>query len=259
MAKQSIFGRIAQLTKANINSMLDSAEDPEMMLDQMVRDYTNNIAEAEEAVAQTIGNLRMLEADMAEDQQAAQEWGTKAIAASRKGDEFRSAGDAASADKFDNLAKVALQRQISAEGEIKAATPQVEQQRQVVDKLKAGLDNMRGKLTELQGKRSELVGRAKMAEAQSKVQDAVKSIDIMDPTSDLGRFEDKIRREEAKVAGHAELAASSLDAQFESLDDVSEVTEVEARLAELKAGSSPTGSLGSGSSAPSTSSGTTDW
>ena len=61
MVKQSIFGRVAQLAKANINAMLDSAEDPQKMLDQMVRDYTDNIAEAETAVAQTIGNLRMIE------------------------------------------------------------------------------------------------------------------------------------------------------------------------------------------------------
>ena len=65
--KQSIFGRMAQLAKANINSLLDQAEDPQKMLDQMVRDYTNNIAEAEAAVAQTIGNLRMLQDDYNED------------------------------------------------------------------------------------------------------------------------------------------------------------------------------------------------
>ena len=101
MAKQTIFGRIAQLTKANINALIDAAEDPEKMLDQMVRDYTNNIREAEAAVAQTIGNLRLLEKDHAEDVKAAQEWGTKALAASNKADEFRAAGDVANADKFD--------------------------------------------------------------------------------------------------------------------------------------------------------------
>ena len=51
MVKQSIFGRISTLAKANINAMLDKAEDPQKMLDQMVRDYTNNIVEAEQAVA----------------------------------------------------------------------------------------------------------------------------------------------------------------------------------------------------------------
>ena len=59
---------------------------------------------------------------------------------------------------------------------------------------------------------------------------------MMDPTSEVNRFEDKIRREEARVRGAQELAASSLDAQFESLDDLGELTEVDARLAALKAG-----------------------
>jgi phage shock protein A len=253
MTKQTIFGRISQLTRANINALIDSAEDPERMLDQMVRDYTNNISEAEDAVAQTIGNLRLLEQDMAEDQAAVQEWGNKALAASRKADEFRQRGDMANADKFDNLAKIALERQLQYESEVKAAMPQIETQRQVVEKLKTGLQGMKQKLSELQAKRSELISRAKMAQAQTKVHEAVKSIDVMDPTSELGRFEEKIRREEAKVAGHAELAASSIDTQFESLEDMGEQAEIEARLAALKAGTSPAalgaataGALGTG-------------
>lgn len=236
MAKQSIFGRISQLVRANINALLDEAEDPEKMLDQMVRDYTNSIADAEAAIAETIGNLRLLEDDHREDVDAAREWGEKALAASRKGDELRGAGDAAGADKFDNLAKVALSRQISSENEAKAAEPQIAAQTEVVDKLKNGLNGMKQKLVELQNKRSELVARSKTAEAQRQVQDAVKSIDILDPTSEIGRFEDKIRREEAIVRGQAEIAASSLDAQFNELDDLGELTEVDARLAALKAG-----------------------
>ena len=236
MVKQSIFGRISQLVRANINALLDEAEDPQKMLDQMVRDYTNSIADAEAAIAETIGNLRLLEDDHREDVDAAKEWGDKALAASRKADELRGAGDAAGADKFDNLAKVALSRQISSENEAKAAEPQIAAQTEVVDKLKAGLNGMKQKLVELQNKRNELVARAKTAQAQRQVQDAVKSIDILDPTSDLGRFEQKIRREEALVRGQAEIAASSLDAQFNELDDLGELTEVDARLAALKAG-----------------------
>ena len=113
MSKQSIFGRISQLVRANVNALIDQAEDPQLMLDQMVRDFTNAIADAEAAIAETIGNLRLLEDDHREDVEAAREWGEKALAASRKGDELRSAGDTADADKFDNLAKIALQRQIS--------------------------------------------------------------------------------------------------------------------------------------------------
>ena len=235
MAKQSILGRISQLVRANINALIDQAEDPQMMLDQMVRDFTNAIADAEAAIAETIGNLRLLEDDHREDVEAAREWGDKAIAASRKGDELRTSGDTAAADKFDNLAKVALSRQISSENEAKAAEPQIAAQTEVVDKLKAGLNGMKEKLVQLQNKRSELVARSKTAEAQKQVHDAVKSIDILDPTSEIGRFEDKIRRQEAVVRGQAELAASSLDAQFNELDDLGELTEVDARLAALKA------------------------
>jgi phage shock protein A len=109
----------------------------------------------------------------------------------------------------------------------------------VVDKLKQGLDQMKGKLNELTSKRNELVARSKTVQAQTQVHDALKSINIMDPTSEVGRFEQKIRREEAKVRGQQELAASSLDAQFNSLEDLGEQTEIEARLAALKSGGSP--------------------
>ncbi|GIT81938.1 membrane protein [Leifsonia sp. LS1] len=238
MAKQSIFGRISQLLKANINSLLDQAEDPEKMLDQMVRDFTNSIADAESAIAETIGNLRLLEDDHREDVEAAQEWGTKALAASKQADSYRSSGDTVNADKFDNLAKVALQRQISSENEAKAAEPQIASQTEIVDKLKSGLNGMKQKLEQLKSKRAELIARAKSAQAQSQVLDAVKSVDILDPTSEVSRFEEKIRREEAKVRGAQELAASSLDAQFNQLDDLGELTEVEARLAALKSGGS---------------------
>ncbi|HOB56084.1 MAG TPA: PspA/IM30 family protein [Rhodoglobus sp.] len=239
MAKQSILGRISQLLKANINALIDQAEDPQLLLDQLVRDYTNSIAEAESAVAQTIGNLRLMEQDHAEDIDAAADWGRKALAASSKADELRAGGNSTDADKFDNLAKIALGKQVSSENEAKAVEPTIASQTTVVEQLKSGLDGMRAKLSELTAKRDELVARAKSAAAQSQVIDAVKSIDLLDPTSEISRFEDKIRREEAKVLGQQEIAASTLDAQFESLDDLDKQAEVDARLAALKAGSAP--------------------
>ncbi|MDT9688382.1 PspA/IM30 family protein [Streptomyces sp. P9(2023)] len=234
MSKQTILGRVTQLAKANINALLDQAEDPQKMLDQLIRDYSNNISEAEQAVATTIGNLRLMEQDHQEDVAAAKEWGEKALAASKKGDTLRAAGQTAEADRFDNLAKVALGRQLQSEKEATTAEPTIAAQTEVVEKLKTGLDQMKGKLGELQAKRDELVARAKSAQAQNTMMDAVKNIDVLDPTSELSRFEDKVRREEAKAMGKQELAASSLDAQFEQLDALGDSAEIEARLAALK-------------------------
>jgi phage shock protein A len=232
--KQTILGRVKQLAKANINALLDQAEDPGKMLDQLIRDYTNNIGEAEEAVSQTIGNLRLMEADRDEDAKAVKEWGDKALAASTRADSLRAAGNAAEADKFDNLAKVALERQMGAERQVANAEPMIAGQTDVVDQLKTGLNTMREKLAQLKSKRDELVARSKTASAQSQVHDALKSINVMDPTSEVSRFEEKVRREEARVKGQQELTASSLDAQFETLESYANNAEIENRLAALK-------------------------
>jgi phage shock protein A len=236
MAQSSILGRVGQLVRANINAVLDSAEDPEKMLNQMVLDYTDSIREAEEAVAQTIGNLRLQEDDAKEASEAAAEWGSKAAAASTRADEMRAAGNTADADRFDGLAKIAIKRQIGFEEQVATFGPQIEQQTALVNQLKDGLNVMRSKREELVQKKDQLIARAKMAQAQVQVQQSIKSVNIMDPTSEVSRFEEKVRHEEAKAKGMAEVASSSLDAQFESLDDASDDLEVDNRLAALKKG-----------------------
>lgn len=249
--KQTILGRIGQLTRANINALLDRAEDPEKMLDQMVRDFTNAIADAEEAVAQTIAGLRMAEADYKEDISAAEDWGRKALAASQRADQMRASGDEAGAGKFDTLAKTAITKQIQHENEAKQAEPSIASQRQAVEKLKSGLVTMKTQLGDLKSRRDALVARARSAEAQEKVQKAMGSISVLDPTSELSRFEDRIRRQEALASGRAEAQAATLDSQFEELEASSANVEVEARLAALKSGGSPK-AVTSGQGAPAT-------
>ena len=236
MVQSSILGRIGQLVRANINAILDDAEDPEKMLDQLVRDFTDNISEAEEAVAQTIGNLRLVEDDAREAREAVDEWGSKAAAASRRADELRSEGNTAEADRFDELAKVALRRQIGYESQAKTLETQASQQGELAEKLKDGLNKLRVRREELVQKRDELVSRAKMAQAQKQVQTSLRSVSVMDPASEISRYEERVRREEAQVRGMEEVAASSIEEQFASLDSADDELEVDARLAQLKGG-----------------------
>ena len=235
MAQTSILGRMGQLIRANINGLLDHAEDPEKMLDQLIRDFTNNMSEAEDAVAQTIGNLRMVQDDAKEASDAAADWGSKAAAASSKADELRAAGSTADADKFDTLAKLALERQIGLEDQGKSFQTQIDQQSNLVAQLKDGLTKMRSRRDELVQKRDELVARAKLAQAQTDVQKTIKSVSVMDPTSELSHYEEKVRRQEALAQGMAEVNASDLDSQFADLTDAQTETEVATRLAALKA------------------------
>ena len=240
MAKETIFTRITRLAKANINALIDKAEDPEKMLDQMIRDYTNAIIEAEAATAQTIGNLRLAEKDHAEYVAEATENGSKALAASNKADEYRAAGNITEADKFDNLAKLALNKQLQAEKSAANLEPSIVSQTQVVNQLKDGLEKMRANLEEVKYKRDELAARHKTAQAQSQVNEALKSFSVLDPTSEMSRYEDKVRREEAKVIGQQEVAASSLSSQLSALEDLERESTVADRFAALKAKNKPT-------------------
>jgi phage shock protein A len=234
MTKQTVLGRVSQLARANIHALLDQAEDPQKTIDQLIRDYSDNIREAEETVTATLRQLRLMQQDHAEDVAAAVEWGGKALAASRKADELRITGGFTEADRFDNLARIALGRQLQSEKEATAAEPVIATQTETVGRLTAGLGRMKTKLVELQDERDELVARSRSARTRHTVLDSVESVDVLDPTGDLNRFEGKVRREEARARGWGELAASSLDTQFESLDSLSDTAEIDARLARLK-------------------------
>jgi phage shock protein A len=233
---QSILGRVGQLVRANVHTLLDQAEDPEQMLDQLVRDFTSNIREAEAAVAQMIGSLRLLEDDQREASEAVNEWGQKALAASRKADEMRAGGQAAEAERFDALARVALRRQIGYEEQARTLEGQVRQQREVADTLREGLEKLRLKRTELVQKRDELVSRSKMAGARVRIQQAIGQASALDPTSELSRFEERVRRTEAEAQGLEEVAVSPLEGQFAQLEADQDDQEVETRFARLKSG-----------------------
>lgn len=238
MARQSIFRRIMNIFRANSHAALDAVEDPQKMLDQLNRDFADNIGKAETSIAETIGNLNLLRADREDNLNAATNWGAKAVSASQRADTYRSRGDIENADKYDALAKSALGRQIRAESNAAALEAPIESQAQVVEQLKVGLNSMREKQSALAAKSASLVARKKTADAQSQMLDAAKAVNVSDPSSELGRFESNIRRQEALVAGKAELAASSLDAQFNELEDLGELSLVEDRLAALKSGGS---------------------
>src|SRR6476469_5154629 len=73
-----IIDRISQLTRANVNDMLDRAEDPEKMLNQILRDMETNIREAREQVASMIAQEKEIEIDLSKSQRLSSEWGEKA-------------------------------------------------------------------------------------------------------------------------------------------------------------------------------------
>ena len=234
--KQSILGRIAQLTTANINALIDKAEDPQKMLDQMVRDYTNS-------------HRRGRAGRRADDRQPAAGRGRP-----RRGRRRREGVGRQGARRLQQgrpAARLGPGRRgrplrPARQGRAGQADRRRErgQGRRPDDRRSRARSSRssrpawsacRASSTSCSPSATSSSPAHNTAEAQAKVNDAIKSIDILDPDQRADRYEDQRppRRGEGRSASRSS-PRRSLDAQFAELEADAGQLEVEARLAELK-------------------------
>ncbi|MDQ3703133.1 MAG: PspA/IM30 family protein [Chloroflexota bacterium] len=205
-----ILDRMSTILRANINAMLDQAEDPEKTLDQLIRDMGDAIGQARGQVAEMIAQEKLLEADMERNTSLGREWGQKAEMAITRGAE--------------DLAKEALRRKIDYDKNAQAYTSQLQAQEEVVYKLKHDLEQLENKYESAVRNRDALISRHRRAVAQQKVAQTAAQLTSLDPTSDLARMEERIRMEEARAAAITEVnRRPSLDDQFAALEGDSEL------------------------------------
>ena len=249
MSKRGTIGRVTQLSRADVNDLIDSAEDPQRVLDQLVRDYAATIAEAEQAIAELVCNLGANELDQEEDTGAVAAWSREAEATSQTADRLRAAGGAAEADRFDDLARIALERQLTVENDIKIVQHAIAAQAESIETLANGLHQMRIKLSELMHQRDKAMGRSSSRQAQSPHESGAAprdgrtgprggragSGDPLDPASEVARFEQLVHREEARARGAVEGQAPP-EPLFAGLGQLASDAEIEERLMALKTG-----------------------
>lgn len=214
----SIFDRISTILRGNINSMLDRAENPEIVIDQIIRDMASAIAEARGQVADMIAQEKIIQANVERDRRLAEEWNQKAILAVQRG--------------RDDLAREALRRKTDFDENARVYDQQLQAQSQMVDKLKAQLQQLESKYEDAKRNREILIARHRRAETQQKVAQVSAQLNTMDPSAELGRMEERIRFAEARAEAQAELGETGFDDDFAAL---SADSEVDGQLAALKA------------------------
>lgn len=238
MSKRGIIGRVAQLSHANVNAVVDAADNPRQAVDQLVRDYAATIAEAEHAIADLEGNRRVTADDQREDAEAAELWAAAAAETSQTADELRAGGDAAAADRFDNLARIALGRELAAENDVDVSQHTIAAQTESVETLTRGLGQMHSKLWELTRRRNSLGVLRRGAYGQRRnTSQEITNVDVMDPAGEVALFQDVVGREESSLRGGATQARSSEAAAGEFGDpdrDGRHEAEIEERLQSLK-------------------------
>jgi phage shock protein A len=215
-----ILDRISTILRSNINSALDKAEDPEKMLDQIIRDMGNAIEEAKGQVALVIAQEKQIEAERSNTQKQQQQWADRAEKAVRAG--------------RDDLATEALRRKRDLDNIIATYSQQYEAQHQMSSKLRGQLDLLQNKYDDAVRNRDVMIARHRQALASQKINKQIAAISGLDHSSELARMDQRIRQEEALAAAHEELqsSTSSVEDQFRMLEAHDNVDE---DLKQLKA------------------------
>jgi phage shock protein A len=213
-----IFGRVSDILKANVNELIDKAEDPAKMMDQMIREMHESLREAKIEVARAIADEKRLQQQLKQNQSQSKNWESKAMLALKKGDE--------------RLATEALKQKKTYDQLVTSIQPQWEQQNTLSSKLKDSLRALESKIDEARRKKEILVARQKRAEAQKKIHDVMSGMNDRSAFATFDRMEQKVMEIEAQADAAVELEMESLDDQFKALEAGSEVDD---ELAALKA------------------------
>jgi len=217
-----ILERMSTLVRANINAMLDSAEDPEVMLSQILRDMETEIGKARSQVADMMAQERLFKDDMKAEQDKSEHLNSRAEHYVREGN--------------DAMAKEALKRKADADANQNVIQQQLTAQSDMVSRLREQLDALQEKYKQAVANRDNLLARYRRAKVQQQVSQTMNNLDITDYSGDLARMENRIRRTEARAGAEAELTSDSMDDDINNdFDDAERGTQVDDALAALKA------------------------
>jgi phage shock protein A len=204
-----LFSRLKTLISSNVNDLINKAENPEKMLNQLLIDMNTQLIESKKAVAMAIADEKKLERETANQESQAQDWEKKAMLAVRAGK--------------DDLAREALLRKQEYENAAVEYRKQWEAQLAAVDKLKSSLRELQNKIDEAQRKKNLLIARAKRAEAQQKIQSTMSSVaGNRSAFNAFDRISQKVDQMEAQADAAKELddfsADNDLEKKFKELE-----------------------------------------
>jgi phage shock protein A len=210
--------RVSDILKANINRMLDEAEDPEAVLDQLIQEMQETYRKSKIEVAKALADEKRLKHLTQTNQEMAHKWGRKAVLAVEKSD--------------DDLAREALKRKRSYEDIGHEFESQWNEQKKVTDVLRENLFGLESKIDEARRKKSLLSARQKRALAQKKLQDTLEQATSEQTYLTIGKFEEKITEIEARAEAEIDLIDGEFEGRFRELDRRGD--NIEDELAELK-------------------------
>jgi phage shock protein A len=213
----ALLERVSTLVRANLNDLIDKAEEPEKMIKQVILDMQNQLLQVKTQVAIAIADQHLLEKKHKENADKVTEWMRKAELAVDK--------------KEDDLARASLQRVESYRELSENFTQQVTDQKAQVENLKSALRKLEQKLTEAEAKADVLMAQQRRARAVTKASDARIAMGDSSKAATFDRMKRKVAHSEAVSEAKSEMAGANIDDRLAALEKEDRIEQL---LAELK-------------------------
>ncbi|OUS68635.1 phage shock protein A [Paenibacillus sp. MY03] len=202
----SLFKRLRDLTLSNVYSLIEKAEDPIKLTDQYIRDMTEDLQDAEKAVASQIALEKKFK-KLYEEQEAL---------FLKRSEQAQIAVQEGNVD----LARRVLEDKQSVEKKMVEYKEAFADNQLLANNLRAKLDEMRKQLEDMKNKRETLVARYQAAKTQTQINKTMSGFGSGTAAAGMKRMEEKMLQAEAMAEATNDLAASkgkSLDDEFANL------------------------------------------
>jgi len=199
-----LLDRVSTLMRANLNDLLDRAEDPEKVIVQLLRDMENQLMQVKTQVAASIADEKRLHQRFQENQAKSEDWERKAELALDKGDE--------------ELAKEALSRRNSFRESAQGFEAQWKEQNAQVTLLKDALRDLERKIDDAKARKDLLIARSRRAKAETNIRETMVGIGRTNATSEFSRMEERVSEQEARARAATELDTDTLESRFSALE-----------------------------------------
>ncbi len=214
----ALLERVGTLIRANLNDLIDKAEEPEKMIKQVILDMQNQLLQVKTQVAIAIADQHVLERKQAENDEKHAEWTRKAELAVDKGQ--------------DDLARAALDRAVNYKQMQESFAQQVADQKVQVEELKTALRKLEQKLLEARSMSDVLIAQHRRSRALSKASDARMAMADGTSAAAFDRMHRKVQHSEAVSQAKSEMLADNTEDKLAALE---KEDRVEQMLTELKA------------------------
>jgi phage shock protein A len=213
----ALLERVATLLRANLNELIDRAENPEIMLKQVILDMQNQLMQVKTQVAMALADQHLLNRKVIEHEQAEAEWLRKA--------------ELGIGVKQEDLARAAVERAVSHRETAASFRQQLGDQSAQVEHLKSALQQLERKLGEARVKREVLTARHRRARALSKATEARSAVNASPAAATFDRMKEKVLLEEALTTATVELAGEDVHDRLIAIGREQQIEEI---LRELK-------------------------